>query len=84
MAQKQLKMTPQYTYDNAGKAVGVFLPIDDWNDLKKKYNDFDNELPQWQKEILDKRMELLSQNPSEVTSLDNFIKEMEAEANEQA
>ena len=73
-------MTPQYTYDNTGKAIGVFLPIDDWNDLKKKYNDFDNELPLWQKEILDKRMELLSQNPSEVTPLDIFTKEMEAEA----
>ena len=50
----------------------------------KKYNDFDNELPLWQKEILDKRMGLLSQNPSEITPLDIFIKEMEAEANEQA
>ena len=28
-------MTPQFTYDNKGNAVGVFLPIEDWNQLKK-------------------------------------------------
>jgi len=26
-------ITPQYTYDNSGKKIGVFLAIDDWNEL---------------------------------------------------
>ena len=71
-------MTPQYTYDTSGRPIGVFLPIEDWNNLKKRYLDLDNdEMPQWHKEILDKRMEILAQNPEEVTPLDDFLKEMD-------
>lgn len=71
-------MTPQYTYDTSGRPIGVFLPIEDWNNLKNRYLDLDNdEMPQWHKEILDKRMEILAQNPEEVTPLDDFLKEMD-------
>ena len=28
-------ITPQYTYDNTGNKVGVFLAIDDWNELRQ-------------------------------------------------
>lgn len=71
-------MTPQYTYDTSGRPIGVFLPIEDWNNLKNRYLDLDNdEMPQWHKEILDKRMEILAQNPEEVTPLDEFLKEMD-------
>lgn len=71
-------MTPQYTYDASGRPIGVFLPIEDWDKLKNRYSDLDNdETPQWQKEILDKRMEILAQNPEDVTPLDEFLKEMD-------
>lgn len=38
-------MTPQYTYDKKGNILGVFLHIDDWNQLIKEYPgvDFVNE-----------------------------------------
>jgi hypothetical protein len=75
-------MTPQYTYDNKGNAVGVFLPIDDWNLLKDKYSALDilAELPDWQKLLLDNRFEILQQHPEQVGLLDDFLKEMEQEA----
>ncbi len=75
-------MTPQFTYDNKGNAVGVFLPIEDWNQLKNNLPT-DNELPQWQRDLLDQRMMLIQQNPINVMPLEDFIAEMEKEANEE-
>ncbi len=73
-------MTPQFTYDNKGNAVGVFLPIEDWNQLRK-YLPAVDELPQWQKDILDQRIMLIQQNTGSVMPLEDFIAEMEKEAN---
>lgn len=72
-------MTPQFTYDNKGNVIGVFLPIEDWNQLKKNLPAAD-ELPQWQKDILDHRMMLIQQNSGNVMPLEDFIAEMEKEA----
>ena len=74
-------MNPQFTYDSKGNAVGVFLPIDEWNQLKK--NMPADELPQWQKDILDNRMLLIKQNPNSIIPMEDFIEEMEKEANEE-
>lgn len=73
-------MRPQFTYDNKGNAIGVFLPIEDWNKIKDRIPSTD-ELPQWQKDILDHRMSLIKQNPQKVQPLDDFLAEMEKEAN---
>ncbi len=35
-------MMPQFTYDNKGNAVGVFLPIEEWNQLKKTIRNLRN------------------------------------------
>lgn len=73
-------MRPQFTYDNKGNAIGVFLSIEDWNKIKDRIPSTD-ELPQWQKDILDHRMSLIKQNPQKVQPLDDFLAEMEKEAN---
>ncbi len=75
-------MTPQFTYDNKGNAVGVFLPIEDWNNLKKNLPEVD-ELPQWQKDILDQRRMLIQQDQDNAIPLEDFFAEMEKEANEE-
>lgn len=75
-------MTPQFTYDSKGNAVGVFLLIDDWNQLKKNLPEID-ELPQWQKDILDQRMMHLQQHPGAVMELEDFIAAMQKEADEE-
>ena len=33
------KMTLQYTYDNKGRTLGVFIPIGEWKKITKKYKD---------------------------------------------
>ncbi len=72
-------MNLQYNYDNTGDPIGVFIPIDEWNKLKNKYKELaQEELPLWQEDILNKRLELLANNPTEVCSLDSFLTEIEA------
>ena len=71
-------MQPQYTYDKAGNPIGVFLPIEDWNSITERYADIE-ELPQWQKNIIDERLQHLQQHPEQVTSLNDFIKELDIE-----
>jgi len=34
-------MNLQFISDNLGKTAGVFIPINDWNQLKKKYRDLE-------------------------------------------
>jgi hypothetical protein len=74
-------MNPQYTYDSKGKVVGVFLPIEDWNRLKN--NMPAEELPQWQKDIIDRRLMMIKQNPESLIPLEDFLAEMEKEADEE-
>lgn len=74
-------MNPQYTYDNKGRAVGVFLPIEDWNHLKEILST--EELPQWQKDIIDRRLMIIKQNPESLIPLEDFMAEMEKEADEE-
>ena len=76
-------MNLQYNYDNAGRPIGVFIPIDEWNKLKTKYKELEqDELKEWQEDILNKRLELLANNPNGVQSLDSFLNEIEVFANE--
>ncbi len=49
-------ITPQYTFDSNGKKIGVFLPIDDWYELKKipgveNIATEDFSVPVWQVEL---------------------------------
>lgn len=73
-------MHPQFTYDNQGNAIGVFLSIEDWNFIKEKHPDIDipQQLSQWQKNILDIRRASASQF-DELMSMDDFIKSVEGD-----
>lgn len=47
---------PQYTYDNKGSKVGVFLAIEDWNQLEQipevsELSISDENIPNWQIEL---------------------------------
>ncbi|HEY0297661.1 MAG TPA: hypothetical protein VGB84_00435 [Arachidicoccus sp.] len=44
---------PQYTFDNLGNPVGVFLPVDDWNTITEELH---LDLPEWQRKALDARV----------------------------
>ncbi len=68
----QNNIHPQYTYDNAGNAVGVFLPIDDWNTITEELQ---LDIPEWQKKMLDDRLEKYRNNPEAMINWDTFAED---------
>jgi hypothetical protein len=73
-------MKLQFIHDNRGNTTGVFIPIEDWQILKEKYTDLQNEetqngteLTSWQKDILDERLDDYYKNPNDVVDFDATI-----------
>ena len=69
-------MNLQYLQDNNGNTTAVVIPIEEWNKFTEKYNDLE-ELPQWQKNIIDQRLDFIKNHPDELVPLENFMKELE-------
>ncbi len=77
-------MTLQFIHDNKGNTTGVFIPIEEWQNLKSKYTELQKEeaentveLASWQKEILDTRLSDYYQNPDDASEFDKTIDDIE-------
>lgn len=73
-------MDLQYISDSNGVPKSVVIPIEDWNRLKEKYSDIEKDLydiPQWQKDELDKRMESYKNNPDQLLDFDQAMDDIE-------
>lgn len=71
----------QYISDSKGMPTGVFIPLDDWNRIREKYADIEDELidlPQWQKDELDRRLESFGKNPGQVLDFDTAMDDIES------
>lgn len=71
-----MSVNPQYTYDNDGNPVGVFLSISDWN---KIVEDLHTEIPEWQKKLIDLRLQEYQSNPSQMENAEAFFAELDRE-----
>lgn len=69
-------INPQYTFDNMGNPVGVFLPIEDWNEIARELH---LDLPQWQKEMIESRLAQYKKNPADVTEWDIIAAQFDKE-----
>lgn len=73
-------MSMQYISDSVGKTTGVFIPIDEWNKLKDKYqgleHDAGDDIPEWHRELVLKRMADAKANPASMLNWDDVIKEL--------
>ena len=76
-------MNLQYISDSKGQTTGVFIPINDWNKLKKKYKDIEEEeieVPEWHKNLVLERLEDYKKNPDSVidfnTAMDDIEKDL--------
>lgn len=52
-------MSLQYITDDKGQTTGVFIPIQEWDNLKSKYEGIEEDaytVPEWQKEIVRERI----------------------------
>lgn len=71
-------MNVQYISDNKGETTGVFIPISEWNELKKKYKDIEQvDLPDWQTEEVRNRLSDYKKDPSQALDFDAAIEEIE-------
>lgn len=71
-----MSIDPQYTYDNMGNPIGVFLPIDEWNRLAEELH---LDIPQWQKDLIDSRLESYKNAPEKALDWDVISDELEKE-----
>ena len=76
-------MNMQYLHDVSGNKTGVFIPIEAWNKLKEKYKDIeiedDAELHQWQKNIIDSRLDKIANGNERFQDFKTAINEIENE-----
>ena len=75
-------MNLQYITDTQGNHTGVLIPIFDWNLLKNKYKDLENnftQIPNWHKEIVNKRINEFEYNSENVLDFDTVINQIENE-----
>jgi hypothetical protein len=77
-------MSLQFIQDNKGNTTGVYIPIEEWQNLKAKYNGLEQkeiennvELATWQKNILDERLNDYYLKPSDVIDFDKTIDDIE-------
>ena len=77
-------MTLQFIHDNKGNTTGVFIPIEEWQTLKTKYNELQKEeakntleLASWQKQIIDERLSDYYNDPTDVTDFDKTIDDID-------
>ncbi len=69
-------MMPQYTYDSNGNPIGVFIPINDWNQLTEKYSDIED-VPEWERNLIDQRLDFIKKHPDQLISIEDFIAELD-------
>jgi len=71
----------QFIHDNKGNTTGVFIPIEEWQILKLKYIELQNEetfseLSDWQKNTLEERLEDYDKNQDQVEDFDQLLKDI--------
>lgn len=74
-------MRTQIIQDHNGLPTGVFIPIEDWENIKKNFPNIekvDQDLPQWQKDILDARLADLN-NPNKIKPIEYLFDVLDEE-----
>jgi len=67
----------QILKDQQGTPMGVFIPIQSWNNLILQYPDIeslDTDLPQWEKDFIDKRLDLAQCYPERLKPVEMLLK----------
>jgi hypothetical protein len=73
------KMKLQVIHDSKGQSTGVFIPIEDWTMIKNQYPDIEitvEDLPQWEKDLIDSRLEAIAENPNRLKPGTELFKEL--------
>lgn len=69
-------MKAQLVQDHNGKLAGIFITYNEWELIKSEYPDIDkidDELPQWQKDIIDGRLKIIAENSEVLRPIDELF-----------
>lgn len=72
-------MKLQVLQDNFGNKTGVYVPMEDWTLIKNNYPDIENldqDLPQWEKYLIDNRLEAIAKNPERLKPIEGLFEEL--------
>jgi hypothetical protein len=75
-------MNVQYIKDDKGGNAGVFIPIEEWEELLerlKKVESIDASVEEWQKSVVNERMSQYHKNPSKTYDAEKTLRELEDE-----
>ena len=75
-------MSLQYISDNSGHPTAVIIPIEDWNEIRHKHPDIESiegELPQWQKDLIDSRLQLIKDRPERLRPIEELFEELNSD-----
>ena len=75
-------MNLQYISDSKGQTMGVFIPINEWNNLKSKYKGIEQEeldIPEWHIKLVQQRLEDYRKNPGSAMDFDSVLNDIELE-----
>jgi len=67
----------QVLKDQQGIPMGVFIPIHSWNNIIFQYPDIealDIDLPQWEKDFIDKRLDMAQHCPERLKPVEMLLK----------
>jgi len=73
-------MSLQYISDSTGQTTGIFIPIDEWNEMKKKFRGIEKEeimIPSWQIDAVRERIIDYKKNPAQALDSDNALDDIE-------
>jgi hypothetical protein len=73
-------MNLQYISDGEGETTGVFIPIKEWNILRKKYKGIElevDDIPGWHKDLVRERLAGYEKNPDSSLDFDDTLDEIE-------
>ena len=71
-----MTINPQYTYDNNGNPLGVFLTLKDWNTIAE---DLHIEPADWQKKLIDLRLQEYQSQSNQMIDADVLLAELDKE-----
>lgn len=75
-------MNLQYISDSKGQTTGVFIPINEWNNLKDKYKGLEEEdvtIPHWHKKVVRERIDDYRKDPGSALDFDSAMDDIENE-----
>jgi hypothetical protein len=66
----------QILKDGNGNNTGIFVPINDWQLIKREYPEIEEliaELPIWEQNLIDDRLDIIAHNPERIIDGAKFI-----------